>query len=341
MKKKTAVVPANAKPLALPDSPFPMPKAGEDSACAAYLARVVSWYEHYFLSTFRTFTRDEIGKRISPGDWHMRMCVSLLASGVVYVPRKDRVKIYAPLKMLLRAIAETWTECAAPALGALDHIAELQGTFNGDDDERITLDEARQLDEKIKAERAGLKDDLRKLSETLLNANAARADEMLAAINATRETLRADIADVRADTTAAAINSHKAKTAAETLLALRLERREKNKERGKTNQATGNTEADERAARDMQTALNRVRDRIKNGAKNVLGECRTVCKEFEPLTTKKNALGKYEAYAPLTGANDEPIKPETLAKNYRERFGTKKANKAKAARALKSKRRGR
>ena len=131
----------------------------------------------------------------------MRMCVSLLASGVVYVPRKDRVKIYAPLKMLLWAIAETWTECAAPALGALDHIAELQGTFNGDDDERITLDKARQLDEKIKAERAGLKNDLRKLSETLLNANAARADEMLAEL----KTLHANIADVGADAHAARV----------------------------------------------------------------------------------------------------------------------------------------
>ena len=76
-----------------------------------------------------------------------------------------------------------------------------------------------------------------------------------------------------------------------------------------------------------------------SGAKNVIGECRKVCKEFVSLTTKKNALGKCEAYAPLTGANDKPIKPETLAKNYRATFGTKKAKKAKAARTAKPKRR--
>ena len=76
----------------------------------------------------------------------------------------------------------------------------------------------------------------------------------------------------------------------------------------------------ERAAADMKCAIARVRDDRdvkagKHGA--VLAACRRVCNEFRPLTTKKNALGKFERYAPLLGENGKPIQPDTLAKNYR------------------------
>lgn len=187
MKKKTAIVPAKAKPLALPDSPFPIPKPGEDSENAAYLARVEKWYTDYFVGMPLTFTRADVGKAISPGDWYMRMCIKLLACNVIFVPRKDRYKFYAPLKFVLRAIAQTWDECAAPALSAVDHVEELQRLFDVDEKEPIQEDDLKREVAKVDAERAGLKDDLRKLSETLLNANAARADEMLAAINAVGE----------------------------------------------------------------------------------------------------------------------------------------------------------
>ena len=151
--------------------------------------------------------------------------------------------------------------------------------------------------------------------------------------------IHGEVRDIQADTTVTALNTATTNNGVAWLVADRQSKIKGNKERGKTNQATGNTEESERAARDMQIALNRVHDRMKHGAKNVIGECRKVCKEFVSLTTKKNALGKCEAYAPLTGANDKPIKPETLAKNYRARFGTKKAKKAKAARTAKPKRR--
>lgn len=145
--------------------------------------------------------------------------------------------------------------------------------------------------------------------------------------------------DIEATATAAALNTATINDGVAWLIADRQKKIKGNKKRGKNNQATGNTEESERAAQDMQTALNRVHDRMKHGAKNVIGECRKVCKEFEPLTTKKNELGKFELYAPLTGVDGRPIKPDTLAKNYRERFGTKKAKKASTARTAKPKRR--
>lgn len=147
------------------------------------------------------------------------------------------------------------------------------------------------------------------------------------------------VRNIHANTTAAALNTATINDGVSWLVADRKSKIRSNKERGKTNQATGNTEESERAAQDMRTALNRVHDRMKHGSKNVIGECRKVCKEFEPLTTKKNELGKFESYAPLTGVDGKPIKPDTLAKNYRKRFGTKKAKKAKAARTAKPKRR--
>lgn len=282
--------------------------------------------------------REYVGQHIHPGYTLMPDAIFLFTNHAVLLPMAERDDYLSTLRELMLLIGVRWHDAELAALNVQARIDELMAV-DVETTKKISQSVADQLMADFKRHEQALRDCLKSLAETLLSAPAARTDKTLAAINATRETLRAEIADVRADTTAAAINSFKAKTTVEDLLALRLQKRAENKERGTINQANGNTEADERAARDMQAALNRVRDRIKNGAKNVLGECRTVCKEFEPLTTKKNAMGKYEAYAPLTGANDEPIKPETLAKNYRKRFGTKKANKAKTARALKSKRR--
>lgn len=121
--------------------------------------------------------------------------------------------------------------------------------------------------------------------------------------------------------------------AAERLVALRTAQKQKNKENGTENQAKGNTEERKRAARDMETALDRVHDRMKNGATNLLAECRAVCRTFKPWTNRKNALGAFVDCEPLTRADGEAVKPETLAKNYRARYGTKKARKARAAKA--------
>lgn len=111
------------------------------------------------------------------------------------------------------------------------------------------------------------------------------------------------------------------------LVSDRKKKKASNVKRGTENQTNGNREERDRAATDMKNALKRVHDDPdvragKHGA--VLAACRRVCREFTPLTSRKNALGKYEEYAPLTGAGGESIKPETLAKNYRKRYGTKK-----------------
>ena len=144
---------------------------------------------------------------------------------------------------------------------------------------------------------------------------------------------RQDHADIQANTTGTAIKVSTTANAVDWLVSDRMRKKRANAKRGKANQEKGNAEERERAARDMETALNRVHDRMKNGATNVLAECRAVCRKFTPQTSRKNGLGEFAAYTPLTGADGEAIKPETLAKNYRARFGTKKARKARAAKA--------
>jgi len=107
---------------------------------------------------------------------------------------------------------------------------------------------------------------------------------------------------------------------------------------GKKAQAKANAdpdiaEAKQRADDDMKRAVGRVRKYVlehekKNEKYNLLAICRTVCKEFTSLTTKKNALGKCSEYAPLEGWQGNPIQPDTLRKNYTAKFGTKKAQKS-------------
>ena len=113
----------------------------------------------------------------------------------------------------------------------------------------------------------------------------------------------------------------------------RKKRKAANKERGKDNQGKGCDETRERAAEDMKSAIRRVHDNkdVRSGKHGALLKvCRRVCKKFKPITTKKNSLGEYEAYTPLTGTGGEEIKPETLAKNYRAKHGTLKKRKSRA-----------
>ena len=79
----------------------------------------------------------------------------------------------------------------------------------------------------------------------------------------------------------------------------------------------------QRAERDLETALKRVADDtdIKAGRHGaIIAACRRVCGQFTPLTgAKKNG----RAYLSLTKEDGKPLKPETLAKYYRERHGGK------------------
>ena len=169
-----------------------------------------------------------------------------------------------------------------------------------------------------------LKRDFGKIKDNFRDVQAdAKATRIAAERNG--ETLR----DIQADTTAAAMSTATIKNGVEFLVEDRQKKRKANRARGMANQEKGNAEERESAAKDMDAALRRVHKRMKGGATNCLQECRIVCAKFKPLTTKKNVFGEFESYAPLTRADGEAIKPETLAKNYRERWGTKKAKKAK------------
>lgn len=123
---------------------------------------------------------------------------------------------------------------------------------------------------------------------------------------------------------------------AEWLVNDRKRKISENSKRGKESQAKGNYEARERAKSDMEAALAKVRNRVttkekkhgvEHGSVQILEICRKVCSEFKPLSPKKNAFGKFENCEVLKKSNGEPVKPETLAKHYRKKFGTKKAQK--------------
>lgn len=160
-----------------------------------------------------------------------------------------------------------------------------------------------------------------------------QADNTLTRIEQKLDAARKDHADIQADTTGTAMKVANIGNGVGWLVGEEKRKQQKRAKNGKESQAKGNTEERKRAARDMKTALNRVHDRMKNGAPNLLAVCRKVCEKFLPLTSRKNALGEYAEYAPLTGAGGKPILPETLAKNYRDRYGTKKERKARAAKA--------
>ena len=112
----------------------------------------------------------------------------------------------------------------------------------------------------------------------------------------------------------------------------RMRKQAANRKRGKENQGKG-VLADaerQRARRDIEAALKRVANDpgVKAGRYGaVAAACRRVCDEFVPLTTKKNALGKYEQYGKLTQADGTPIKAETLARYYREKHKAKRGKK--------------
>lgn len=109
----------------------------------------------------------------------------------------------------------------------------------------------------------------------------------------------------------------------------RMEKQAANRKRGKESHEKAVRDNAERAKRDMEKALKRVADDPdvkagKHGA--IIAACRRECSHFKTLPgAKKNA----PTYLPLTGEDDKPVKPETLAKRFREKYGTRRARKAK------------
>ena len=107
----------------------------------------------------------------------------------------------------------------------------------------------------------------------------------------------------------------------------RKNRQKANTDRGKKNQAEGageNASERQRADHNIEKALARVHERVKKQGQQILAACRWVCAHFDTFTdAKKNA----PTYLPLSKADGKPMKPETLARYYRKRHGSKQGKK--------------
>lgn len=109
----------------------------------------------------------------------------------------------------------------------------------------------------------------------------------------------------------------------------RMKTQAANRKRGKENRekAVFADNERQRAERDIETALERVAaDPNVNAGKHgaIIAACRRVCSRFATLTdSKKNA----PTYLPLTQADGTPLKPETLARYYREAHKAKRGKK--------------
>ncbi len=107
----------------------------------------------------------------------------------------------------------------------------------------------------------------------------------------------------------------------------RKNRQKANRDRGKKNQAKGageNASERQRANHNIGKALARVHERVKKQGQQILAACRWVCAHFATFTdAKKNA----PTYLPLSKADGKPMKPQTLARYYRKRYGSKQGKK--------------
>lgn len=175
-----------------------------------------------------------------------------------------------------------------------------------------------------------------KVNETQAAANLAAKNS--AAAKRTAENIAQDmaglpaaIAEAKAEAAGAKVAAEGAQASASFLVHDRMGKQAANRKRGKESheKAVRDDAERQRANRDLKTALKRVADDpdVKDGKHGaVIAACRRVCKQFTPLKgAKKNA----PLYLQLTQADGTPLKPETLARYFREQYGTKRARKSK------------
>lgn len=186
----------NGYPVTLPPSISDILKMRTMPTQAQMIA-VRDWFATYFTQTFRTFDRKTVGRRISPADELMQTAFAFLHIIAPCLPKAERERVYIPLNVLLKAIAERWEDTAAPALGALQHVYELENIVMIKTDKVYQWaksgatrdnDELRKrgqgiLDEYAN-ERRELKKELGKLSAQLLQANPNELKETLAQMKA-------------------------------------------------------------------------------------------------------------------------------------------------------------
>ena len=143
------------------------------------------WYTAYFTQVFRTYTRETVGKKISPGDWHMKTALDMLPVGAIELPPHERAKCFFPLEMLLRAIADAWEDAAAPALSAAYHWGEVK-RFHvheyGDGTKPMPAARAQEKIDEVDGHLRDMKAELNELSAQLLKANPHELQQTLADI---------------------------------------------------------------------------------------------------------------------------------------------------------------
>jgi len=163
----------------------------------AEMIAVRDWFATYFTQTFKTFDRKAVGRKISPADEIMQIALAVLHYIAPCLPKAERERVFIPMNVLLKAISERWEDTAAPALGALQHLHELENIVMLKTDKALqwsqsgatrTNDELRKrgqgiLDEYAN-ERRELKKELGKLSAQLLQANPNELKETLAQMKA-------------------------------------------------------------------------------------------------------------------------------------------------------------
>lgn len=157
----------------------------------------------------------------------------------------------------------------------------------------------------------------------VLLAGAANAEASRKEVDAKLDALKVAIDGVAAGVAGVKDASERSLAGVSFLVHDRMGKQAANSKRGKESRekAVRDDAERQRAERDVETALERVADDPdvkagKHGA--IIAVCSRVCVQFTPLTgAKKNG----RAYLPLTKADGEPLKPETLARYYRERHG--------------------
>ena len=182
------------------------------------VACVRDWYTKYFMQVFRTFTRELVGKRISPGDETMRTALDLLPTGARELPPGERVKCFLPLEVLLRAIADAWEDAAAPALSAAYHWCEVENFFvheYGDGKKPMPVSEAQAKIDEVNGHIAATKADLNKLSAQLLKATPDELKQTLEDIKGAIASQTDTLNEIRTAANLAAENAMAAEKAAE------------------------------------------------------------------------------------------------------------------------------
>lgn len=140
--------------------------------------------------------REYVGQHIHPGYTLMPDAIFLFANHAVLLPKVERNDCLSPFRELMLLIGVRWSDAELAALNVQARIDELMAV-DIDTTKKISQAVADQLMVDFKRHEQALRDCLKVLAETLLNAPSARADEMLAAINAVGEKLDAVGADAK------------------------------------------------------------------------------------------------------------------------------------------------